>query len=135
MHTIVGMPLQHIIMGMPIPIMVVMRVQHSCIISMVMPGMGAMVQTMPSLVISQVMVQVITGIIIGIMPPIMGMVPIGMVPIPIIGMAAAGICIAVIMILSPLGVSPGLASSDGGSVAPTPHPLNRRQRPLCAFIR
>jgi hypothetical protein len=119
MHIIIGMPLQLIIIGMPMPIMLIMRVQHSFIMSMDMPAMGFMVQTMPSAVISQVMVQPITGIIIGIMlfimpfimpmPPIIGICIIGIMFMGImpgiwfiIGIIwAAGICMAVIMIVIP----------------------------------
>lgn len=107
MHIIMGMPLQVIIMGIPMPIMVIMRVQQSFIMSMVMPAMGFMVQTMPSAVISQVMVLVITGIIMGMppmVPPIMGICIIGIMGICIMGMVGiwvVGICMAVIMVLTP----------------------------------
>lgn len=119
MHIIIGMPLQLIIIGMPVPIM---RVQASFIMSMDMPAMGFMVQTMPSAVISQVMVQHITGIIIGIMPfmampPIIGIciMGIGIMPVWfIIGIIwAAGICMAVIMVLFP-ECWPGLAGVFDG---------------------
>ncbi len=87
--------LPHIIMaGMPIFIMAVICSQHCVIISLVVAPMGIMVQTMASPFISQVMVHIIMGIIIGIMPPIIGIPPI-MPPIigiwPIIGFIM-GIC-------------------------------------------
>lgn len=155
MHIIIGMPLQLIIMGMPMPIMVIMRVQHSFIMSMVMPAMGFMVQTMPSAVISQVMVQVITGIIIGIMPfmpPIMGIIPfimgiciMGIMP-PIMVMGiwfiigmVVGICMAVIMVLVPRD---GQGAGSGGprclsrlTMRPPAPRLNRSAGDPCAFIQ
>lgn len=101
MPTIIGIPLHIIVIGMPIAIIVVMRSHIAFIMSMVMPAVGIILQTMPSAVISQVIAQHGTGIIIGIIIPfIMGM---GMV-IPFIigicmGIVAAGICIAVIMVV------------------------------------
>ncbi len=40
MHIIIGMPPIDIIMGMPMPIMLIMRLQQSMIISMDMPSIG-----------------------------------------------------------------------------------------------
>lgn len=58
-----------IITDMPIFIMSFMRLQHSIIISLVMPPIGVILHTMESPDISQVMPHIIigTGIIIGIM--------------------------------------------------------------------
>ena len=77
-----GMPLHIIIIGAPIAIMEFMASQHSFIIAMSVPSIGIILQTMPSLPISQVIRQVIIraimGIIIGMPIPI----PIGiMLPI------------------------------------------------------
>lgn len=84
--------LPHIIMtGIPISIMPFMRSQHSIIISLVMPPIGVILQTMVPPDISQVMPIIIIGIIWGIiwgiicdiicgiiiegiMPPIMGII-------------------------------------------------------------
>jgi len=124
MPTIIGIPLHIIVIGMPIAIIAVMRSHIAFIMSMVMPAVGIILQTMPSAVISQVIAQHGVGIIIGIimplfiigicMPFIMGIVMpfiigiimpfiIGMV-IPFIigicmGIVAVGICIAVIMVV------------------------------------
>lgn len=137
MHIIIGMPLQLIIMGMP---MLIMRVQHSFIMSMVMPAMGFMVQTMPSAVMSQVMVQVITGIIIGIMPfiiGIMGIMPFIMGIWFIMGMVV-GICMAVIMVLVPrerrAAVGGPLCLSKA-TMRPPGIGLNQAGANPCAFIQ
>lgn len=54
MHIIMGI-LEHIIIaGIPIDIAAFMRSQQSFIMSIAMPSIGFMVQTMPSGVISQV---------------------------------------------------------------------------------
>jgi len=76
MPTIIGIPLHIIIIGMPIVIIVVMRSHIAFIMSMVMPAVGIILQTMPSAVISQVIAQHGVGIIIGIIMPlfIIGMV-------------------------------------------------------------
>ena len=114
MHIIIGMPPHIIIMGMPAPIMLVMRWQHSLNISMDMPSLGMILHIMALPDISQLIF--IIGMAIGIMPgiidiigfimgmpPIIGIIPpiIGIIPpiMGIIGMLAvivsAGICIAV----------------------------------------
>lgn len=90
-----------IIMGIPMPIMAIMRSQHIFIISMVMPAIGVIFIIMPSLVISQVMCAIGMFIIfiIGIMPPIMGIIP------PIIGIGICmGIGICIIGIISFMGI-------------------------------
>lgn len=131
MHIIMGIPLQFMVIGIPIPIIVVMRVQHSCIISMVMPAMGFIVQTMPSLVISQVIMQVMTGTIMGI-PIIIGFI-IGMPPI--IGMLfIIGICMAVIISILPSLWRPWASSFGEGSVPRRPEGNNLRQLLSCAFL-
>ncbi|CCG41118.1 hypothetical protein [Magnetospirillum molischianum] len=118
MPTIIGIPLHIIIIGMPIAIIVVMRSHIAVIMSMVMPAVGIILQTMPSAVISQVIAQQGVGIIIGIIMPlfIIGMVIpfiIGIIMPFIIGICivVVGICIAVIMIVP-------LFSSSGPSVRP-----------------
>jgi hypothetical protein len=84
--------------GMPIAIIFIMASQRSRSRSMLMPSIGIILQTMPSLVISQLILHIagiIMGIIIGIMPimpgiPIIDGIPI-MPGIPIgIGMVAIG---------------------------------------------
>jgi hypothetical protein len=99
------MPPHIIIMGMPLPIMVIMRLQHSRNMSLDMSSIGIISQTMPFAVILQVILAIIIGIImppigimlpiIGIIMPFMGMPPIigfiiGIMPFIIIGF----ICIA-----------------------------------------
>ncbi|MCX5571538.1 MULTISPECIES: hypothetical protein [Kaistia] len=112
MHIIIGMPAMLIIMGMPMPIMLIMRLQQSMNMSLDMPSIGIISQVMPL----SVMVQVIFAIIIGmgIMPPIgiilpiMGIMPFIM-PMPgimfCIGigiMAGIGIiCMALLIFPSP----------------------------------
>jgi hypothetical protein len=109
LHIIIGMPPHDIIMGMPMFIIAVMRSQQSFIISIDMPSIGIISQTMPVGVILQVMVHIIMGMAIGIIPPIIciGIMPfiigicigigIGIIP-PIIGIGIIlfiiGICIA-----------------------------------------
>jgi len=91
MHAIIGMPFIVIIMGMPAFIMDIIISQQLFIMSICEASMGIILQTMPSLPISQTMRQVIMGIIgmppvIGIIPFIIGMPPIiGIIPF-IIGM-------------------------------------------------
>ena len=84
-HIIIGMPPQHIIIGIPAVIMAIMRSQHCVNISIVMPAIGFISQVMPSGVIVQVICAIIIGImpfIIGIIPFIMGIIPfiIGIIP-------------------------------------------------------
>lgn len=71
------MPPHIIIIGMPLPIIVIMRLQHSMNMSLDMSSIGVISQTMPSAVILQVILAIIIGIImppIGIMLPIMGII-------------------------------------------------------------
>jgi hypothetical protein len=122
MPIIIGMPPQAIIMGMPAPLIDIMRLQHSMNMSFDMSSIGIISQTMPLAVILQVILHIMTGI--GIMPPIMpmpfiimgfimppiiwfimgmpmppiGMFIIGIMPFIIIGIA--GICIAGFIALS-----------------------------------
>jgi hypothetical protein len=85
------MPLQLIIIGMPIAIIAFMALQRSDMPSMPAPSIGIIRHVMPSFVISKDIRHII-GIAMGIMPPI-GIVPgiipliIGIVPgiIPLIG--------------------------------------------------
>lgn len=111
-----GMLPHIIIIGMPMPIMAIMRSQHIFIMSMLMPAIGFMVMTMPSGPISQLICAIAMGMGMGIMPiigigiicPIIGIAPIwfimgmGMgIICPIIGImgivSVIGICIAGIM--------------------------------------
>ena len=126
MHIIIGMPPHIIIMGMPAPIMVIMRWQHSLNISMDMPSPGMTLQVMALPDISQLIFIIGTAIgimpgIIGIilfimgMPPIIGIMPdimgIGIIP-PIIGIMpdiigilagmAPVICVAVFICIGSL---------------------------------
>jgi len=110
MHIIMGMPPHIIIMGMPAPIMLIMRWQHSLNISMDMPSPGMTLHIIMPPDISQLIFIIGTAIgimpgiidimlfimgimafimgmppIIGIMPGIMGIPPIiGIIP-PIMG--------------------------------------------------
>jgi hypothetical protein len=109
---IIGMPPHIIIIGMPIAIMLIMRLQQSMNMSFDMPSMGIIRQVMPSGVMSQLMRHIIgAGImpIIGIVPPII--MCIGIMP-PIIGFIIGipdiidgimpppmGICIGIIPVI------------------------------------
>ena len=88
MQHIIGMPPQTIIIGIPLPIMVIMRWHISMKAALDMPSIGAISQTMPVAVILQVQLAIIMGI--GIIMP-----PIGM-PF-IIGIPPIGICIGIII--------------------------------------
>ncbi|WP_155804457.1 hypothetical protein [Magnetospirillum fulvum] len=161
MPTIIGIPLHIIVIGMPIAIIVVMRSHIAFIMSMVMPAVGIILQTMPSAVISQVIVQHGVGIIIGIimplfiigmvmpfiigivMPFIMGMVIpfiIGIImPFIIgicIGIVAVGICIAVIMVvpLLPCG-GPSVRPFSSIKMLRCRGALNRSWRRDVGFLR
>ncbi|OWV78722.1 hypothetical protein ATY75_06100 [Rhizobium sp. N122] len=90
------MPPHIIIIGMPPDIIDIMRLQHSVNMSLSMPSIGFISQTMPSAVMLHFIepIIIIIGIeaIIGIIAPfIMGMPPIiGIIPPPIIGFIMAG---------------------------------------------
>jgi len=93
------MPPQLITMGMPLPIIFIIISQQVLNISMLMPEAGIILQVMPSAVISQLIFAIIMGIIpiVPIIPPIgmvMGIIPIppigiepimGIIPIPLMG--------------------------------------------------
>ncbi|MBB3351552.1 hypothetical protein FHT70_001469 [Rhizobium sp. BK049] len=95
------MPPQFIMTGMPPDIMDIMRLQHSMNMSLSMPSIGFISQTMPSAVMEHFIEPII--IIIGIIAPfiigIMGMPDIiGIMP-PIIGFIMAGIMLFIIGIM------------------------------------
>lgn len=106
MQHIIGMPPQTIIIGIPLPIMVIMRWHISMKAAFDMPSIGVISQTMPVAVILQVQLAIIMGIgiimpfIMGIPPimPPMGMPPIGIPPIMgiIIGICIIGIALFMI---------------------------------------
>ncbi len=78
------MPPHIIIMGMPLPIMVIICLQHCIIMSFMAGSIGVISHFMPSAVMVQFILHIIMGIIImppiGI-PPIMGIPPIiGIIP-------------------------------------------------------
>ncbi|MGR9460524.1 hypothetical protein ACU8V1_31910 (plasmid) [Rhizobium leguminosarum] len=106
------MPPQFIIIGMPLDII---RLQHSMNMSLSMPSIGFISQTMPSAVIMHFMEPIIIIIgmeaIIGIMAPfIMGMPDIiGIIP-PIIGFIMAGIMLFIIGIMFMAGFIVSLRS-------------------------
>ncbi|TBZ81992.1 hypothetical protein E0H72_00940 [Rhizobium leguminosarum bv. viciae] len=106
------MPPQFIIIGMPLDII---RLQHSMNMSLSMPSIGFISQTMPSAVIVHFMEPIIIIIgmeaIIGIMAPfIMGMPDIiGIIP-PIIGFIMAGIMLFIIGIMFMAGFIVSLRS-------------------------
>ena len=79
MHIIMGMPPHIIIMGMPAPIMLIMRWQHSLNISMDMPSPGMTLHIIMPPDISQLIF--IIGTANGIMPGIIGMFIMGIPPI------------------------------------------------------
>lgn len=151
MHIIMGMPPHIIIMGMPAPIMLIMRWQHSLNISMDMPSPGMTLHIIMPPDISQLIfiigtaIGIMPGIIPGIIPPIIGIMPgimgippiIGIIPpimgimFGIIGMLAGMapvICVAVFMSIgSLLTLSSTPRPGAGGEfVAPV---LKSRSRP------
>ncbi|TBF02158.1 hypothetical protein ELG94_35125 [Rhizobium ruizarguesonis] len=108
------MPPQFIITGMPPDIIDIMRLQHSMNMSLSMPFIGFISQTMPSAVMLHFMEPIIIIIgmeaIIGIIAPfIMGMPPIGIIP-PIIGFIMAGIMLFIIGIMFMAGFIVSLRS-------------------------
>ena len=106
------MPPQFIIIGMPLDII---RLQHSMNMSLSMPSIGFISQTMPSAVMVHFMEPIIIIIgmeaIIGIIAPfIMGMPDIiGIIP-PIIGFIMAGIMLFIIGIMFMAGFIVSLRS-------------------------
>ena len=106
------MPPQFIIIGMPLDII---RLQHSMNMSLSMPSIGFISQTMPSAVMLHFMEPIIIIIgmeaIIGIIAPfIMGMPDIiGIIP-PIIGFIMAGIMLFIIGIMFMAGFIVSLRS-------------------------
>ncbi|WP_245436764.1 hypothetical protein [Rhizobium chutanense] len=103
------MPPQFIMTGMPPDIIDIMRLQHSMNMSLSMPSIGFISQTMPSAVMVHFMAPII--IIIGIIAPfIMGMPDIiGIIP-PIIGFIMAGIMLFIIGIMFMAGFIVSLRS-------------------------
>ncbi|WP_437654900.1 hypothetical protein [Sorangium sp. So ce1182] len=65
MHIIMGMPPHIIIMGMPVDILFIIDSQQLLSMSIDMPSAGIILQVIPSLVISQVILH-----IMGMFPPI-----------------------------------------------------------------
>ncbi len=114
MHIII-MPPQAIMQGMPMAIMAIMRSQASVNAGMAMPPIGIILQTMPSAVISQVMLAIIIGIIIicgiimlGIMPGIiLGIIMFGIMP----GIIICGIMLGIIGIAVAVFMGSGLFGS------------------------
>jgi hypothetical protein len=104
MQHIIGMP-QHItIIGIPIAMHFIMFSQHSFIISMVVPSIGAILHIMPSLVISMVILHIIGGFIIG-----MGIIIGIMFGMPIIdGIIMLGIIVPIICGIIIVGIMPGI---------------------------
>jgi hypothetical protein len=147
MHIIMGMPPHIIIIGMPAPIIVIMRWQHSLNISMDMPSPGMTLQVIMLPAISQLIFIIGTaiGIMPGIIPPIMGMPDIiGIIP-PIMGimpgigmlagMAPVGICIAVFISIGSLlrcGLRPGFAPAANSLSRFLRVARDRRNRALAA---
>jgi hypothetical protein len=146
MHIIMGMPPHIIIMGMPAPIMLIMRWQHSLNISMDMPSPGMTLHIIMLPDISQLIfiigtaIGIMPGIIPGIIPPIMGMPPIiGIMPDimgipPIIGIIPPiiGIMLGIIGMLAgmaPVDIWVAVFMSIGSllTLSSTPRP-ERRQR-------
>jgi hypothetical protein len=70
---IIIMPPQAIMHGMPAFIMLIMRLQASMNMSFEVSSIGVISQTIPSAVILQVILHIMTGI--GIMPDIIGIMP------------------------------------------------------------
>jgi len=121
MHIIMGMPPHIIIMGMPAPIMLIMRWQHSLNISMDMPSpgmtlhiimppdisqlifiIGTAIGIMPGIIDIMLFIMGIMAFIMG-MPPIIGIMPgmgIGIIP-PIMGIMP-GIIVGMLAGMAPV---------------------------------
>lgn len=148
MPIIIGMPPIDIIMGMPMPIMLIMRLQPSMNISMDMPFIGIISHIMPLSVMVQVILAIIIGIIAGIMPFIIGIIPpIGIIPfimefippiigfMPIIGiMAGIGIIDIALLIFKLRGRLDGRAVHDP-HLGPRMTPRNDAIEAPCRFLR
>jgi hypothetical protein len=140
MHIIIGMPPHIIIIGMPAFIMPIMRWQHSSNISFDMPSLGMTLQVMALPAISQDIFIIGTGIGImpGIIPPIIGIMP-GIPPIIGIMLFIIGIMPGIIGIMpdiigiigmlagiAPIGICCIAVFIAGGSLlrcCRRPHPL------------
>ncbi|MDB4993936.1 MAG: hypothetical protein JWM74_1368 [Myxococcaceae bacterium] len=93
-----GIPLHMTMQGMPMLIMRIIMSQRSFIMSIVMPSIGIIFMVMPSFVISQDILHIMGGIIMGIIPfmPIMFGIMFGIMPfMPF--MPFIGIIIGIIM--------------------------------------
>jgi hypothetical protein len=152
-----------IIIGMPEFIISIMRRHMSMNISWDMPSIGIIWQVMPDFVISHFTLPIIIGIImpfiigimlpgmppimgmdigIGIMPPIMGIIPpimgicIGIMP-PIMGICIGIIgCMAAVILLSPSteSVERPCGRVLGAVLGAGFRLRNRGRRPTCAFV-
>jgi hypothetical protein len=131
MQHIIGMPPQTIIIGIPLPIMAIMRWHISMNAALDMPSIGVISQTMPVAVILQVQFAIIMGIGI-IMPPIdippIGMPFIGIPPIMgiIIGICM-GICIIGIALFMIGGLSKQVLRKIGEPSRTSAHRLWRKE--------
>jgi hypothetical protein len=95
------MPPHIIIMGMPLPIMVIICLQHCIIMSFMAVSMGVISHVMPFAVMAQVILHIIIGII---MPPIMGFI-VGIGIMPAMGIAPIiGIMVFVIGIMAGIAI-------------------------------
>ena len=107
------MPPHIIIMGMPLPIIMDICLQHCISMSFMAGSMGLISQVMPS----PVMVQVILHIIIGIgMPPI-GIPPIIGIMLPGIMAFIIGIIAFIIGIMALIGFIMGIIAGIGIAIA------------------
>ncbi|WP_206365339.1 hypothetical protein [Siculibacillus lacustris] len=87
---IIGIEPQLIIIGIPAAHIAFMRSAQAMNISIDMPSIGPIVMVMPSAVVSQVILAIITGI--GIMPPIIGIIMPGIIMLGIMpGIIGIGI--------------------------------------------
>ena len=118
MHIIMGMPPHIIIMGMPAPIMLIMRWQHSLNISMDMPSPGMTLHIIMPPDISQLIF--IIGTAIGIMPGIIGIIPFIMGIPPIIGIIPDIMGMPPIIGIIPpiMGIMPGIIAGMLAGMAP-----------------
>jgi len=114
MHIIMGMPPHIIIMGMPAPIMLIMRWQHSLNISMDMPSAGMTLHIIMPPDISQLIF--IIGTAIGIMPGIIGIMLFIMGMPPIIGIMPDIMGIGIIPPI--MGIMPGIIVGMLAGMAP-----------------
>ncbi len=101
------MPPHIIIMGMPLPIMVIICLQHCIIMSFMAGSIGVISHVMPFAVMVQFILHIIIGII---MPPIMGFIMPAIGIPPIIGIIdIMGFIMGIMVFCIGIGIMAGIA--------------------------